>query len=96
MFSDARQIKGIVFTNKVMIYPNPSSTGEIKIIFADAGVKQIIVFDAAGRKVQQFNKVQNFLSVTQLKTGTYLIQISSDADGSKTTHKILHLFDRDV
>lgn len=88
-YSDARQIKGIVFTNKVMIYPNPSSTGEIKIVFADAGVKQIIVFDAAGRKVQQFNKVQHFLSVTQLKTGTYLIQISSDADGSKTTHKIM-------
>ena len=88
-FSEARLVKGLAIAGKVLIYPNPSTTGKVKIIFSDADIKNILVVDAGGKMVQNFNTAQNLLSITGLKTGSYVLQVNNQKDGSKSSYKVV-------
>lgn len=65
------------------IYPNPSASGFLKIVFADAGFQGTLdICDSQGRTVfQKQNATANEqLNISKLPAGTYLLRVTA-ADG---------------
>ncbi len=67
---------------KFVLYPNPSLNGQLSIVgmTEDASIQQIIVRDASGRLVKEWESTgeeQTMVSMnlTELKTGMYWVTI---------------------
>ncbi len=62
--------------NSWSIYPNP-----VKDVINVQGldnVKSLVIFDAVGKKVGQYNNVSNQINVSNLNKGVYVLQINTD------------------
>jgi hypothetical protein len=78
-------------TEKVLfsIYPNPVSAGHADLFFAGDGVHSVLLYDVAGRLVQQHQKIMDAsLPLTGLKAGIYLVK-ASDAAGTVQWQKLV-------
>jgi hypothetical protein len=66
-----------VSQNKLSVYPNPASD---KIYFATENneVTMVSIFDIRGRKILQRAVTDNQMDVSELASGLYLLQISSE------------------
>jgi len=71
--SNTSVVNLIVNDVKVSVYPNP--VVEKLYIQAESSVQEISFYDVIGRKVKQINPVDNYVNVTDLKTGMYLVNI---------------------
>lgn len=68
---------------KIILYPNPSSEWcTIKTLSNDELIKQIIVYDMGGKKmdvlIEVINKNEFQLNVSQLKSGLYQVQMETN------------------
>jgi hypothetical protein len=87
-YTDIRTIKGIGQTSKLLVYPNPSATGDVNIVFDDNTEKNVIVHDISGKLIKKYSNVINNLVVQGLKSGVYSFEVS-DASGLKLTEKVI-------
>jgi hypothetical protein len=76
-FSDTRIIKGLGEVSKLLMFPNPGTSGTINVMLQDeVAPKNIIIYDATGRAVKSFkNFVNASLTIDRLKPGVYNIQV---------------------
>lgn len=73
--SDTKQVRGENFMSKMIVYPNPSQTGRINLVFERATPKEISVFDLAGRMVYQTAAYKNNqLAMDLQKAGVYIVK----------------------
>ena len=87
-YTDIRTIKGLGQIAKLLVYPNPSTTGNVNIIFDDNIAKDVSVHDLAGRLIKKYNGIINNLLVVGLRSGVYTFQVS-DRNGFKVTEKVI-------
>lgn len=72
------------------MYPNPSSDGQVKLLFSNASNREIVVSDAVGKVVRQYNGVsENNLSINDLKAGFYTIKVVEKNSGEVSTDKLI-------
>jgi len=89
--SDIRSVRGETQDNRVMVYPNPSSDGNVNILFDDArGARDVTISDMSGRVIKQYRNVTtNNMRIDNLRAGVYSIRIVNMADGSQRTEKLV-------
>jgi len=89
--SNIRVVRGEGQQDKMIIYPNPSSTGRVMIVFSENKlVRDIALVDMQGKLIKQWRGVMdNNLEITNLKAGVYLLNVTDTRSGEKTTTKIV-------
>jgi hypothetical protein len=89
--SSIRVVRGEGQQDKMIIYPNPSSTGRVMIVFSEnKTARDIILVDMQGKLVKQWRAVfDNNLEVDNLKAGVYLLNVTNRESGEKTSTKIV-------
>jgi hypothetical protein len=90
-YSDIRSIRGLDQTGNVMVFPNPSNNGLINVSFdALNEVRSVMVSDATGRVVRQWNNTtDNLIQVENLVPGMYQIRVANKTTGITSTHKVI-------
>lgn len=74
--SEVKAVKGENVPNKFMLYPNPSSTGLVTLVFESNSSKEIAIYDISGRIIKQVKNItNNNLVVDNLQTGFYTVRI---------------------
>jgi hypothetical protein len=90
-YSIIRAIRGESVGAKVLVYPNPSSNGNINVVFeSNNGVRDVVVNDAAGRVVKIFKSItNNNLQIENLKSGFYTLKITNRTTASSSVEKVV-------
>lgn len=90
-YSEVRAVRAEEQLAKIMVYPNPSSTGSVNVMFEDASaLRDVYVTDVAGRVVKQYRNVNtNLLTIENLADGYYTIQITNRATAATTVEKVI-------
>lgn len=89
--SEIRAVRGFAQNGKNIVYPNPSTDGNINILLEDEkDTRDIIITDMNGQVIKQWNGfTSNILKIENLVTGMYMIRIISRQTGIQTTEKII-------
>jgi hypothetical protein len=73
---------------QLKIYPNPA-TSVIGIQLSVSRLKEVEVFNLAGKKVLEMEKIKSdLINISKLSSGTYLI-VAEDISGNKFTSKFV-------
>ncbi|HZF63451.1 MAG TPA: T9SS type A sorting domain-containing protein [Chitinophagaceae bacterium] len=90
-YSDIRAIRGDGVLAKMIIYPNPSPTGTINVVFEDGNaIRDVLVNDAQGRVVKQHRAItNNILVIEHLTKGFYTIRVSNRTTGASGIEKVV-------
>ncbi|HVG40140.1 MAG TPA: T9SS type A sorting domain-containing protein [Chitinophagaceae bacterium] len=91
-FSEIRSVRGVEENGaKMSIFPNPSATGKVTLLFENATTKRdVIITDVAGRIVKQLNGVSgSSLLVENLTEGVYHVQVADLNQTKMTVQKII-------
>lgn len=87
--SEIRSVKGEATATKLVVYPNPSTTGKISVVFDDAAPKNVQVSDMSGRVVRNIRSVTNNVNIEGLESGVYSIQVTDLSSSAVTVEKII-------
>jgi hypothetical protein len=88
--SDVKQVRGENSLSKMIVYPNPSTTGRINFVFEKSTPKEISVTDMSGRAIYHsaaYTSNQLVLDVKQ--SGSYMIKAIDKKTGEVFTQKIV-------
>jgi hypothetical protein len=90
-FSLIRAVRGESTATKLLVYPNPSSTGNVNVVFDNSiGVRDISVSDATGRLVRTFKSVTNsVLLIENLRKGFYTLRVTNRTTAASTVEKVV-------
>ena len=67
---------------KIEFYPNPVTDGRLNIVAPATTSKQVEIYDIVGKRVLSQNTSLNNIDVKKLKSGVYILKVTSD---NKTT-----------
>ncbi|WP_411767234.1 T9SS type A sorting domain-containing protein [Winogradskyella sp. A3E31] len=73
-------------TSKFSLYPNPTSTGQVKINSVNSGAMDVEVYDILGKQVKR-ETITNTLDVSNLRSGVYILKITQNE--ATTTKKLV-------
>jgi hypothetical protein len=90
-YSDIRAVKGEGLENRLLVYPNPSNSGSVNVVFEDQNaIRDVLVRDISGRLVKQYKEVtNNILVVDNLANGVYSIQVTDRTTSKSVFEKIV-------
>lgn len=90
-YSQIRSVHGLETAARVVLFPNPSSTGSFSLLFEDAtSVRDVVVSDVSGRVVKQFKAVSgSTLTVDGLIDGFYTVQVANRTSGTASVEKVI-------
>jgi len=89
-YSETRAIRGEAAGSKLTLFPNPSSSGNVMVLFDNAGSKEVMVADVAGRVVQQYKNVtSSSLEVKNLQGGFYSIMVHDNNTQTTAMEKVI-------
>ena len=89
--SDIRIVKGFGVQNKILIYPNPSTNGQINLMFEDEmNSRDIIIRDMTGRMVKRITGITgNNTTIDHLRSGAYSIEVIYPQTGTSVYDKFV-------
>jgi hypothetical protein len=70
-------VEEIYAENEIRIFPNPATDYITLNVNKGQQIEQIIIYDHLGQKVLEANQVNNTVDVSGLKSGMYLIEVST-------------------
>jgi hypothetical protein len=89
-YSETRAVHGTAASGKLLLFPNPSHTGAVTLVFATEGAKNILVYDISGRTVQEYKNIAgSSLEVKNLVSGVYTVQVRDGVTSTVTTEKFI-------
>lgn len=90
-YSDIRSVRGEGQAAKTLVFPNPSSNGNVKVVFEDvSGSRDASLMDINGRTIQQWKNINgNTLMIENLVVGMYNLRIINRETGEQTIEKII-------
>ncbi|MBI5858508.1 MAG: T9SS type A sorting domain-containing protein [Sphingobacteriales bacterium] len=90
-YSEIRSVRGDGQAGTVIVYPNPTIDGKVKVSFEDAlSVRDVSVMDMNGRLVKQYKGItNNNLQIENLQPGMYTLKVVVPATGEQTVTKIV-------
>ena len=87
--SEIRSVKGEAMATNMIIYPNPSETGRINVVFEDQGQKNVQVSDMTGRVVRTLKGISNNVSIEGLESGVYSIKVTDLSSSALRIEKVV-------
>ena len=89
--SEVRAVRGEGTIGKTVVFPNPSSSGNVTIVFEDANVKRdVSVIDMTGKVIKQWRNVtNNNLQLENLPSGLFSVRILAVETGEQVVEKIV-------
>jgi hypothetical protein len=88
--SEVRQVRGLAQAGKVTVYPNPSATGNVNVVFEDSKTAwNVSVSDMNGRTIKQYKGISNSILIDKLLPGMYMIRIVDALTGAQTNEKVI-------
>lgn len=89
--SEVRSVRSNDMATRVTLYPNPSNTGNINVVFDDAAtLRDVYVSDMSGRVLKQWKGISNNnLLLENLNPGVYTVRIVDTQAGTQTTDKFV-------
>lgn len=87
--SEIRSVKGEAMGANMVVYPNPSETGRVSVVFEDGAPKNVQVSDMSGRVIRSLKSVSHNVSVDGLETGVYSIQVTDLSTSAMTVEKVI-------
>ena len=89
--SEIRAVKGLDQKGKIIIYPNPTTDGNVNVVFEQGNIiRDISVIDMSGRTVKQMRNItSNNVKIENLTPGMYTIRILVPETGEQTVEKIV-------
>ena len=90
-YSEIRSVRGEGQIGKLIVYPNPSVDGKVKVVFDDAaGMRDISLMDATGRIIKQWKDISNNnLQIDNLTPGFYSLRVVVRESGEQSIEKIV-------
>jgi len=90
-YSDIKAVRGVEQAVKTVIYPNPSATGQVTVVFeSHERMRDVVLYDMNGRVVKSWKNVtNNNISIENLLPGMYNLRITSVDTGEQTSEKIV-------
>lgn len=90
-YSVIRSVRGEGQAVKMLVYPNPSNDGRVKVVFEETnGTRDITLTDMNGRTVKQWNGVvTNNISIENLTQGVYTLRVIVKETGEQSVEKIV-------
>ncbi len=90
-YSPVRMVKGTAFESDLLIYPNPSTTGQITIALNKISPPcKIDIYDLQGRRIrQQLIYSQTNLTLSGFNPGIYTMTVTLTGTGEKLTGKFI-------
>lgn len=90
-FSDIKSVRGEGQASRIILYPNPSSDGKIRVVFEDMNVtRDISLTDMSGRVVKQWDGVtNNNLEINNITAGFYSLRVISRETGEQSVEKMV-------
>ncbi|MES1215067.1 MAG: T9SS type A sorting domain-containing protein [Bacteroidota bacterium] len=90
-YSDIRAVRGEGQIGKTIVYPNPSVTGNVSVVFEDATVaRDVSLSDMSGRVVKSWRGVtNNNIQIDNLTPGMYSLRIVVPETGTQSVEKII-------
>jgi outer membrane lipoprotein-sorting protein len=68
-----------------VIFPNPSSNGNVTVSYPDASVRNIALFDMTGRSVKEWKNYSNTsLQIDNLTPGMYTLRTIGSGNEANT------------
>lgn len=91
MISPVRSVRGEGQPNGTVIFPNPSSNGQVNVIFESVRDQMdLSLVDMSGRVLKQWqNYSDNSLQITNLQPGMYNLRILNRNTGAVSNEKIV-------
>lgn len=91
MISDVRVVPGEGSTKGLMIYPNPTSNGRVRLVFTEqTAVRDIMLTDMYGRLIKQWRSISdNTLNIDNLESGMYVLKVTTGKTGEKYSTTIM-------
>lgn len=75
-YSNIIAVRGIDQKTGVIIYPNPTSNGQVNVLFADAtSNNEVSLIDMNGRILRRWHQINNNITISDLIPGMYCLQI---------------------
>ncbi|MBB1283041.1 T9SS type A sorting domain-containing protein [Flavisolibacter sp. BT320] len=88
--SEVRSVRGEASSTRITVYPNPTTTGRLTLVFDNNSVRDISVLDMSGRIVKQLQSQRsNNISLEIMQDGLYQVQIIDRTTGELTAEKII-------
>ncbi len=90
-YSDIRSVKGEGQSARTIVYPNPSTTGTVNVVFEEArSIRDIQLMDMNGRIVNQWkNLTNNNFKIDNLVPGFYNLRVVDQGTKEQTIEKII-------
>jgi hypothetical protein len=90
-FSAIRSVRGEGQTGKIIVYPNPSSNGNVSVVFEDVNVvRNITLVDINGRIIKQWRGItNNNIQIENLNAGFYTVRIVNTETQEQVVEKII-------
>jgi hypothetical protein len=90
-FSEIRAVRGDGQAGKIIVYPNPSFDGKVRVVFEDVnGTRDVSLTDISGRLVKQWTGItNNNLQIDNLTPGYYGLRVVIRGTGEQSLEKIV-------
>ena len=90
-FSDIRSVRGEGQAAKIILYPNPSLDGDIKVVFEDlSGTRDISLTDMSGRLIRRWTGItNNNLEIKNIISGYYSLRVVNRETGEQSVEKVV-------
>jgi hypothetical protein len=89
-YSGIRSVGGSQASSRLLLFPNPSSTGAATLLFDGDGNRDVMVADMSGRIVQQHRSITaGSLILRNLPDGFYTVQVRDNTAGTTATEKFV-------
>jgi membrane-bound inhibitor of C-type lysozyme len=89
-YSEIRAVQGQDQVAKTVVFPNPSSNGKVTVVYPDATVRNIVLFDMTGRAVKEWRDFSNnTLQIDNLTPGMYNLRSAGSQNNDAATERIV-------
>jgi hypothetical protein len=89
--SEIRAVRGQFQLAKTIVYPNPSTDGNVNVVFDEKdAIRDVSLVDVNGRLIRQWKNIKtNILQVENLTVGFYSLCIVNTETGEQSVEKIV-------
>jgi len=90
-FSEIRAVRGEGQAGKIIVYPNPSFDGKVKVVFEDVnGTRDVSLTDMSGKLIRQWTGVtNNNLQIDNIAPGYYGLRVVIRETGEQSIEKLV-------
>ena len=76
---------------KIILYPNPSLDGNLKVVFEDmSGTRDVSLTDMNGRLIRQWAGItKNNLEINNITSGYYSLRVINRETGEQSVEKVV-------